>query len=631
MGCIYIAPLGHAVGTRMAYEGQPQMSCCISCGGPHKPNSDVLSKDGVAWRSLRYIERQVVGDRREWGIDKGSEVHLACDKRKVHLVHQTNCLPVLNSFITGKLAGLWGNGDTPGFAAADAAGGIVKGVPYQNEWYDISVPNGNNGTDFRAVFWEQPEQIDGMVFIRTLIDGCIDRSEVDAVGFVAGDQHVPRVHPNYDVTYLACTDCDNIMTQDATRMHMLVRDKVSAVPLVPTDSIKRCDLNGKPRAGGPAIRTAKAMRTDPNEGNKNNIYFSYQATIAYYIHRCLGDDPAAPGASVSCTDAYLLRKKMYVVFAFCLLEILCLIYERKFGCSGGSELRKKPAFRYRSVAELYLSYMIWLLLSNDVAHMEENAAGGQMRFMSIDFPLFHRYYFGDMMDSIVLFSSVYADAVEICDVVFGQGVLMGEENPAAQRNEHKEIMPPEDVLSYMAQRLAGFYDNVVRPYFSRHMAGLELRPPGVPAAFQLFKSQTIVGEYMVTRRNLDLLLTLCERCEPGNLDSFVGQVGIHSVLKLFFNRMQMAPRKAQRLLNEWLDTWTLYEYNNILDSLRQSPSQPRLSEPVAESIYLMCNTLMPPLEPTNQGELDALKGAPTCSAYKAALRLERVGAFKAEE
>ena len=59
--------------------------------------------------------------------------------------------------------------------------------------------------------------------------------------------------------------------------------------------------------------------------------------------------------------------------------------------------------------------------------------------------------------------------------------------------------------------------------------------------------------------------------------------------------------------------------------------QPRLSEAVAESIYLMCNILDFPTEPTNQEELEVLLTAPKCSAYKAALRLELSGAFQDDE
>ena len=92
--------------------------------------------------------------------------------------------------------------------------------------------------------------------------------------------------------------------------------------------------------------------------------------------------------------------------------------------------------------------------------------------------------------------------------------------------------------------------------------------------------------------------------------------------------LMTAPEKIDKLLNDWIDKWTLYEYMNILEFLRQNPAQPRLSEPVAESIYLMCNVLDLPTEPTNEDELEVPRHAPKCSAYKAALRLERVGAFK---
>ena len=289
------------------------------------------------------------------------------------MVHQTNSTPVLRDFIinTGKL---WLDDNTPRFDLALNDLILIRQAVV-NTWVFIRVTNGSGGSQYRAVFWGRPAPIAGVQTLRKLIRECIRRSNVRAV---PGDPRPsPRNLPNVNVTYRGCSECNDIMTQEETMRHLLARDVINPVPLVPLQSIYRYNLTGNPFSNFANTRVARMRPTggpnsrqerDPNLQNRSNIYFSFPATIAYYIHRCLRTRPVHANPRVR--SIHLLYKQFDVTFAYYLLEICCLMFERNFGCEGGVALRNKPAFRYRGLIELYISHILWTLPINDVAKKE---------------------------------------------------------------------------------------------------------------------------------------------------------------------------------------------------------------------------------------------------------------------
>jgi hypothetical protein len=42
------------------------------------------------------------------------------------------------------------------------------------------------------------------------------------------------------------------------------------------------------------------------------------------------------------------------------------------------------------------------------------------------------------------------------------------------------VADPAVIIGFMARRIANFYEDTIRPYFSRHLAGLDPLPPGMP-------------------------------------------------------------------------------------------------------------------------------------------------------
>ena len=87
--------------------------------------------------------------------------------------------------------------------------------------------------------------------------------------------------------------------------------------------------------GDPRVTTAARVR-DQNVGTRNNIRFSFQATIAYYIYRCLGPQPGVPANQMQFERQY---RQFDILFGYILLEVtVCgLMFERTFGINGRAE------------------------------------------------------------------------------------------------------------------------------------------------------------------------------------------------------------------------------------------------------------------------------------------------------
>ena len=77
-----------------------------------------------------------------------------------------------------------------------------------------------------AVTWRQPAHIVGFNPLLAVIDNCVTRST-----------GVRRPLP--EMTVQGCKNCNDIMTQQATSAHFLVRLDIGPAPLVPDDAIFR--------------------------------------------------------------------------------------------------------------------------------------------------------------------------------------------------------------------------------------------------------------------------------------------------------------------------------------------------------------------------------------------------------
>jgi hypothetical protein len=222
------------------------------------------------------------------------------------------------------------------------------------------------------------------------------------------------------------------MTQQATFSAFLVRTTIGT-PLVPTKKILSIAISGEQQNSFKFKAYAGNVRFDPEPTRVNYPYaFTYQACLAYYVHRCM---PTEPQVSPRLNPYFKsLIHSLIAAFAFLFLQIACLNHERYHGLSGGG-IQKKPAYRYRGCIEFYLSYAFWTLLYNDRLGDDYGDGDTRDRYCDMDFVGFHRYVFADVLKVMILAEPQHAGCTEIADAVFQTaGILPGlrEPEPAEQ-------------------------------------------------------------------------------------------------------------------------------------------------------------------------------------------------------
>jgi hypothetical protein len=327
-------------------------------------------------------------------------------------------------------------------------------------------------------------------------------------------------------------------------------------------------------------------------------------------------------------------RQLTAALSFILLEIYSLMCENQFGCNGGRTRNRKPAYRYKGMIELYISYYLWVLACNDTAYGQPPNGRG----CNMDFCLFHRYFFANLLDMITLACPEHAGAIDIRDVIFPPGWIRGGGPPLAGG---LRMASPEVVIGYLAARLRAFYLGYLKLYISRHISNLPPNPAlllaaavgvaGIPPAV-IYARQVVANNMFITVNDLAALLRLCERGMVGDIDSFINTLGVHAVLQQWNKLLRAAPPRADRLIDDLMDTWTMHEYSHIIKTLSsRGQGQPKITGAAAESVYLLCNVINAPMEPTTDEELDLLRSAPKCTPAKAALRLIQTGAFQDDD
>ena len=93
---------------------------------------------------------------------------------------------------------------------------------------------------------------------------------------------------------------------------------------------------------------------------RNHRFFTYEACVAYFIHRCL---PTQTRVVATAQERWV--RNITVACSFAVLTIACLFSERYNGRQGGMQPNPKPWYYYRGCTEMYLAYIFWLLTVND--------------------------------------------------------------------------------------------------------------------------------------------------------------------------------------------------------------------------------------------------------------------------
>ena len=581
-----------------AEELYQQMYCCLSCCGPFRPSREALRSNSMSSKAFYYIEGQAVRNAHEWNCS--APPVLVGPVNRSHIFHEANVIPVMHEFYETSLRNKWRNQSTNGFGVAHPMGVQIP-FPAANpgNWMTVI----SNVNQQKLVTWRSPAAIPNIDAFHITFRECCRRSN-NQVSYM----------PNIEQTPAICQPCNDIMTQLGTTSEFLVRSRIVVEPLVPRRAIEffdaRLDANG--------VTPTSNVQYTPTYQNNRTRNFLFQACMAYAIHRCLPTSQFITHAA-SPFQTPLQRNRahqVYSAFGFILIEILSLMIESTYGTQAGRQILVKPRYRYRGLIEFYISYVIWIFLKNDIA---EGEPPNSPPACGLDLHTFHRYFFGTFLDAIVVAMPEYAHAVYITDVIFEQNWMVAGAAPFVPG---MELGNPAEVLGYIANSISQFYENIVRPYFSRHVAALLPNPNlAVPATEGEYLRQVTVYNMMIAVPDLVNLLHVCDRANPGDSDSFINLVGVHAVLSSWDKILTAAPQRITKLLDSFVDSVTMAEYTNIMNTLQ-------IKEKSAEAVYLECYALDEPHDPKDEDELNALRSAVKCSAFKAAARLIQCGAFK---
>ena len=582
-------------------------------------------------RSLNFIEGDAIRNASLWNLPNNVNPTLISMKQNLHLFHETNVGPVVREFFNGAMQRVWLLNDTPRFRPLNFPLNMAlrveraPGIPAQGDM-GTAVPANvfklKAVDEFISVEWERPPAMPGFDALATLTRQCIER-----VGRC-------RALPNTNIMVPGCKMCNDIMTQQGTTSHFLVRTQISDAPLVGDRVIltHRLVNNGTVYSNN----NQTAYRYDPADDvrNRRGNQFNYQGCLAYYIHRCLPPRPAA-GPAAAIVRVMTDVRKIMAALSFIILEIVSLTYERYHGRGGGVQPNVKPAFRYRGCTELYISYIFWILFSNDNAEGEVDGADG--RHCTLDFCQFHRYLFSEVVPTLAVCHPDFAHTFELGDALFGENATYLQNGMAAAALlAGQSVAPPEAIMGFVCDRICQFYNLTLKPVFSRHIASMEpnlnLITVGDPSYdVMLYARQVMASNMIISIQNLESLMHLLEKATIGDIDTFVECVGVHAVFWLWQRLLEMAPVNTERLMKDFMDSLTLTEYRNIKRSMSSDPSVPAITDEAAESIYVMCNALILKSEVRSEEDLWKMKCGPMCSPPKSAVRLIGVGAFRPEE
>ena len=607
-----------------------QMNCCLCCGGPTEPSRESMRRDKVVARSIYYIEGVAIETASLWNLPNNVQPTLISEKQNLHLFHDTNVLPVIKEFFDGVLRNTWLDDNTPGYVAGNftVPRASTAGARYMLPAWALGNTQVNLNTtvrlgaerDKKALQWMHPAPLPGFDVLADLLQGCFDNAgEINNI-------------PNPEVLVPGCRMCNDIMTQQATTSHFLVRTVISDTPLVPDESILTYNLitNGTVYSADLNARFAFNPRRDNANGRPGA--FVYQGCMAYYFHRCLPSRPPAALVGRELQKREAVRKIM-VAFSFIILEVACLTFERFKGLEGGTKALRKPDYRYRGCSETYLSYMFWIIMTNDIPEGEDGAANPG--FVSIDFCQFHRYLFCEVVPTLVQCHSAFPNAFELGDVLFGENDEYFLNRESFGMMPGSAIPPIERMLEFICHRVCDFYTDTLKPIFSRHMANLapdtNLLTTGDDDDALLYTRQLDASNNLISITVLRSVAHMLGKATVGDIDTFVECVGSRAVFWLWQRMLETAPVNVERMLDKFMDSLMLVEYKNIQTSMSADPSRPAINEEAAEAMYVMCNALTLRAEPRNERELMDIKQGPLCSPPKAVPRLNQLGAFKREE
>ena len=590
-----------------------QHGCCLSCHCPLKNYVRAYNDEAID-RCLNYIEGLIKKDNEDDG-DKDENVTPQIKnlkflgvKHNAHMIHETQCIPALQAFISGEWKDVWFDNELPEtseiikiengkitFMGEDAL------VTTNIATFRVGETNKSSGNLGYALFWHKPTvKVKGFVRIHHLFEMCSTT-----------DVYTPAV----DETFITCQMCNSAMSQQKRFADFLAnRDEAFIELLVPQKKIVRIEVSDKFRERQQKyIDNISFMPPEDCPAN-NPEKWCFTGCLGYYIHRCLPNK--------DWVNRYEKRKHYrgnIVITAFLILEIACLIITRKNSAKDLDE--PQLPFRYRATAELYISYLFWIFLKNDYLGIGYNHQDFMHKFPQ--FIVFHRYIFSEMADFLCIMIPYLLNFKEIIDVIMRNSKFYNQ-------NDFSNISA-DDFIDDLIECIINFYNDFVSKYFNAHLHG---KDPDknlmalTPDKKKLYAMQVEVYNYFPSVNNLFSHERLMERMTTSNIKNFIQAVGIQAVFNPWVRLMNTLPPNIEELCRDMRDTFIKKEFYNIRNSVTDDEGKPVISIMKAESMYLLCCLLDNAREPENEMELQNLRQMPRCSPLKSCWRLIEVGAIK---
>jgi hypothetical protein len=147
------------------------------------------------------------------------------------------------------------------------------------------------------------------------------------------------------------------------------------------------------------------------------------------------------------------------------------------------------------------------------------------------------------------------------------------------------------------------------------------------------KTQHYVREYFLSVAEVPQLVKWSQRCDPGDVDSYLEHFGVRALLFRVGDLDVDPSRETRSLLKEFCGMWQRLEVENVArNSLGRKRAGGGISRQQAGMLYRLCTLLYndaPGLATKSDLALQRTLGGPQCSPWASVPALKQIKAFKA--
>lgn len=525
-----------------------QCGLCLSCGAPFMlPLDEMQLFNRRGNQSLVYINQEFRRMLTQYTDPKFTNISHSA--HLIHIAHHSTAL----DFMCNKLERDSAPRPTPGLRLTSGE----RGMAY------YKTPSKNSGPQIAG--WIAPSAAERLDFSRLLnlvitIDGTKPASLDRRFSFDLG------------YTCLTCSDCNIIMTQEASFKDLLGFGKVGASGLIQGSPISVFSVQNT-QAGLPLAYGNWMIYNQFRHSPMHNSDDVAAPHLAYYLHMCLPSDTTAMDGARSVKTV----RRLYLELCWVVLEIACLCNTIKnYPLSHGKA-------HHMGAIELYASYFSWRLLQFEhYGHIPG----------VVDFVQWHQKYFWAIPSSKIARTTM----------------------PVSDMCCNSYDPNPRTFLQELQEALMDMY-SAHRPLHAWITGNSALIDDAQRKQLQA---------YFVTPSIITKLKRLSAR--SNDFDAGLGCFGIDALTFRIHHLCREYTQDARDLLKSFRSAWRQREIQSV------QLHAPGADKWIANAAYLMCQLRYPPDRIPDTGEqLRAVLGGPKCSPWKSVFGLRRIKAFRTRD